>query len=258
MEERKPLIFISNDDGVTAKGINELIKYLRPLGEVVVMAPDSARSGSGCALTVNTPVHYKLIKREPGLTIYSCSGTPVDCVKLARNTILDRTPDLIVGGINHGDNSGTNVHYSGTMGIVIEGCLNGIPSVGFSLCNHAPDADFAPFKPYVVEVARMVLEKGLPDRTCLNVNFPDTQEVKGVKVCEQAVGRWQKEWEPCPRRFDDCYYWLTGEFVNTEPENPKTDNWALAQGYVAITPTTVDVTAYGFIEELTNRLSIQK
>lgn len=250
MKNGKPLILISNDDGVTAKGINELVRFLRPLAEIVVMAPDAARSGSGCALTVTQPVHYRLVKQEPGLTVYSCSGTPVDCVKLAKSTVMERQPDLIVGGINHGDNSGINVHYSGTMGIVIEGCLNGIPSIGFSLSNHAPDADFASYESYIVSIVKLVLEKGLPPHICLNVNIPDTRNIKGIKVCQQAVGRWQREWEPCPRRGESNHFWLTGEFVNLEPENELTDNWALAQGYIAITPTKVDVTAYDFIDEL--------
>ncbi|MEG0647814.1 MAG: 5'/3'-nucleotidase SurE, partial [Bacteroides sp.] len=133
MENQRPLILVSNDDGITAKGISELIKFLRPLGEIVVMAPDSPRSGSGCALTVTEPVHFQQVRRDVGLTVYKCSGTPTDCIKLARNTVLDREPSLVVGGINHGDNSATNVHYSGTMAVVIEGCLNGIPSIGFSL-----------------------------------------------------------------------------------------------------------------------------
>ncbi len=133
MSNRKPLILVSNDDGVVSKGISELVKYLRPLGEIVVMAPDSPRSGNASALTVTQPVHYQLLRKDVGLTVYKCSGTPTDCVKLARNTVLDREPDLVVGGINHGDNSATNVHYSGTMGIAIEGCLNGVPSIGFSL-----------------------------------------------------------------------------------------------------------------------------
>lgn len=256
MKETKPLILVSNDDGVTAKGINELIKYLRPLGDIVVMAPDSARSGSGCAITVTQPVHYALIKQEPGLRVYSCSGAPTDCVKLARNTVLDREPDLVVAGINHGDNSGVNVHYSGTMGAVIEGCLNGIASIGFSLCNHDCDADFSPLRGYIQEITRMVLDGGLPSLTCLNVNFPNTADIKGIKICEQAVGRWMKEWEPCPRRGDNNYFWLTGEFINFEPENTNTDNWALKNGYVAITPTNLDVTAYGFMAELKNRLSL--
>lgn len=250
MENQRPLILISNDDGVMAKGISELIKYLRPLGEIVVMAPDSPRSGSGCALTVTQPVHYQQLRRDVGLTVYKCSGTPVDCIKLARNTVLDRKPDLVVGGINHGDNSATNVHYSGTMAVAIEGCLNGIPSIGFSLCSHDPGADFDTAGPYIRQIAAKVLEKGLPPLTCLNVNFPDTKELKGVKICEQAKGCWTNEWEACPRKMDANYHWLIGEFIDHELDNEKTDRWALANGYVAITPTVVDVTDYHFMDEL--------
>ena len=189
MEKKKPLILISNDDGVWAKGIKELIRFLRPLGEIVVMAPDAARSGSGCALSVTRPVCYEWLSEEPGVKVCSCSGTPVDCIKLACSAVLDREPDLIAGGINHGDNSGINVHYSGTMGLVIEGCLKGIPSIGFSLCDHTPDADFRPLETYVRRITSVVLEYGLPSRTCLNVNFP-RGEIKGVRVCEQATGQW--------------------------------------------------------------------
>lgn len=250
MENKRPLILVSNDDGIMAKGISELVKFLRPLGDIVVMAPDAPRSGSGCAITVTQPVHYQLLRKDVGLTIYKCSGTPTDCVKLARNTVLDRKPDLVVGGINHGDNSATNVHFSGTMGVVIEGCLNGIPSIGFSLCSHEPGADFEPVGPYVRQIASMVLKRGLPPLTCLNVNFPNMKELKGIKVCEQAKGKWTNEWEPCPRKEDRNYYWLIGEFTDDEPDNEKNDHWALANGYVAITPTTVDVTNYGFVDEL--------
>lgn len=250
MENKRPLILISNDDGIMAKGISELIKFLRPLGEIVVMAPDAPRSGSGCAISVTQPVHYQLLRKEVGLTVYKCSGTPADCIKLARNTVLDRKPDLVVGGINHGDNSATNTHYSGTMAVVIEGCLNGIPSIGFSLCSHEPGADFEPSGAYVRQIAAMVLEKGLPPLTCLNVNFPNIKELKGVKVCAQAKGTWTNEWEPCPRKQDSNYYWLIGEFTDEEPDNEKSDRWALANGYAAITPTTVDMTAYGFMDEL--------
>ena len=162
MESKTPLILVSNDDGVMAKGISELVKFLRPLGEIIVMAPDAPRSGSGCALTVTQPVHYQLVKKEVGLTVYKCSGTPTDCIKLARNTVLDRTPDLIVGGINHGDNSATNVHYSGTMGVVIEGRLKGMSSIGYSLCNHFADADFSSSLPYIRRITEQVLELGKP------------------------------------------------------------------------------------------------
>ena len=151
MENQRPLILVSNDDGIIAKGISELIKFLRPLGEIVVMAPDAPRSGSACALTVTEPIRYQLLRKDVGLTVYKCSGTPTDCVKLAFHTVLDRKPDLVVGGINHGDNSSVNVHYSGTMGGVIEGCLKGVPSIGFSLCNHDQDADFEPAGTYIRE-----------------------------------------------------------------------------------------------------------
>ena len=224
MENQRPLILVSNDDGVIAKGISELVKFLRPLGEIVVMAPDAPRSGSASALTVTEPIHYQLVRKDVGLTVYKCSGTPVDCIKLALHTVLDRKPDLIVGGINHGDNSAVNVHYSGTMGVVIEGCLKGVPSIGFSLCCHDPNPDFEPSGPYIREIARQVLEKGLPPLTCLNVNFPNVRELKGVKVCEQSKGQWTNEWENFAHRGDTHYYWLTGEFQNTDSDNEKNDH----------------------------------
>lgn len=250
MENKRPLILVSNDDGIISKGISELIKFLRPLGEVVVMAPDTPRSGTGCSITSNTPIHYQLLRKDVGLTVYKCSGTPTDCVKLALETVLDRTPDLVIGGINHGDNSAVNVHYSGTMGVVIEGCLKGIPSIGFSLCSHDPNADFEPMGPYVRQIVSRVLEKGLPPLTCLNVNAPAIKELQGIRICQQAKGQWTNEWEHFAHRGDEHYYWLTGEFVDTDADNEANDHWALAHGYVAITPTTVDVTAYQLAEEM--------
>lgn len=254
-ENRRPLIFVSNDDGIMAKGVGELIRFLRPLGDIVAMIPDSPRSGGGCGLTVVQPVHYRLMKKEPGLTVYRCTGTPVDCVKLARHTVLEREPDLLVSGINHGDNAAISVHYSGTMGAAIEGCLNGIPSIGFSLANHAPDADFEPTGPYVRRIAQMVLEHGLPPLTCLNVNFPATPQIAGVRVTTQAKGNWAHEWMPCPRRDDPNYFWLTGDFVEKDPAGNDSDSGALAAAYVAITPVTVDMTAYTFLDELRSRCS---
>mgnify|MGYP000249608402 CR=1 FL=1 len=241
---------LSNDDGVEAKGLNELIRGLRGVGEMIVMAPDGPRSGASGAITSEHPVRYYKVREEEDLTVYKCTGTPVDCVKLALHTVVPRRPDVVIGGINHGDNSSVNVHYSGTMGVVIEGCLKGVPSIGFSLCNHEPNADFEPAGPYIREIARLVLEKGLPPLTCLNVNFPDTKELKGVKICEQTKGQWTNEWENFAHRGDAHYYWLTGEFENNDAENEKNDHWALDNGYVAITPTTVDATAYGLIDEL--------
>ena len=250
MKKEKPLILLSNDDGVEAKGLNELIRGLRGMGEIIVMAPDGPRSGASGAITSEHPVKYYKVREEEDLTVYKCTGTPVDCVKLALHTVVPRRPDVVIGGINHGDNSSVNVHYSGTMGVVIEGCLKGVPSIGFSLCNHEPNADFEPAGPYIREIARLVLEKGLPPLTCLNVNFPDTKELKGVKICEQTKGQWTNEWENFAHRGDAHYYWLTGEFENNDAENEKNDHWALDNGYVAITPTTVDATAYGLIDEL--------
>ena len=232
MDNQRPLILVSNDDGITAKGISELIKFLRPLGEIVVMAPDAPRSGTACSLTVNKPIHYQLLRKDVGLTVYKCSGTPTDCVKLAFHTVLDRRPSLVVGGINHGDNSAVNVHYSGTMGVVMEGCLKGVPSIAFSICSHDPNADFEPAGEY------------------LNVNIPDTKELKGVRVCRQTLGQWVNEWENFAHRDDTHYYWLTGTFENAEPDNEATDHWALDNGYIAVTPTTVDVTAYDLMDEL--------
>ncbi len=246
----KPLFLLSNDDGVNAKGINELIKALKGMGEIIVVAPNGPRSGSGSAITSETPVKFHKVRKEDDVTIYKCTGTPVDCIKLALHTIVPRTPDIIIGGINHGDNSSINVHYSGTMGIVIEGCLKGIPSVGFSLCNHSADADFSATLPYIAMIARNILDKGLLPGICLNVNFPDIKEYKGVKICRQTKGTWENEWKVCTHPRGGEYFWLTGNFDNSEPESEGTDHWALDNGYVAVTPTKIDVTAYEVMDEL--------
>ncbi|WP_455671451.1 5'/3'-nucleotidase SurE [Phocaeicola sp.] len=250
MEKKKPLILLSNDDGVSAKGINELIRGLREVGDIIVMAPDGPRSGASGAITSEHPVRFCKVHEEEGLMIYKCNGTPVDCIKLALHAIVPRRPDVVIGGINHGDNSAVNVHYSGTMGVVIEGCLKGIPSIGYSLCNHFADADFSPLLPYVRRITEEVIENGLPVGVCLNVNFPNTSVYKGVRICRQTNGTWDKEWKCCQHPRGGEYYWLTGEFVNFESDAEDTDHWALKHGYVAITPTQIDVTAYGVMNEL--------
>lgn len=255
-QNNKPLILITNDDGLISKGISELVKFVRPLGDIVVVAPDAPRSGASSALTVQDPVSYKLVRQDVGLTVYRCSGTPVDCIKLARHTILDREPDLVVSGINHGDNSAINVHYSGTMGAAIEACLNKIPAIGFSLCDHDMGANFEPMGKYVREITRSVLVNGLPEYTCLNVNFPRVDEVKGVKVCQQAKGRWTNEWEPCPRSFSsEKHFWMAGHFEAEEQGNENSDYQALAEGYGAITPTRVDVTDYANMNRIKSLIS---
>ncbi len=250
MEKHKPLILISNDDGYSAKGINELAKTLAGLGEIVIMAPDGPRSGASAAITSEFPVRYYKVKEEEGLTIYKCTGTPVDCVKLALFELLPRCPDLIVGGINHGDNSAVNVHYSGTMGVVIEGCLKGVPSIGFSLCDHDAEADFKPMLPYVRKIAEQVLSKGLPKGTCLNVNAPKTDTLKGLRICRQTDASWGSEWYRGQHPKGGEYFWLTGKFTNNEPDAEEADRWALEHGYVAITPIQIDMTAYALIDEL--------
>ena len=245
----KPLILITNDDGILSKGISELIDMACTLGNVVGMAPDGPRSAQSNALTMAVPVYYQLERKEPGLEIYKCSGTPTDCVKLALNNVLDRKPDLLFSGINHGSNSGINVIYSGTMGAVFEGCVNEIPSVGFSICDHAKDADFSKAKVYFEQIARKVMIEGLPAGVCLNVNAP-MGDIKGVRLSQQTKGYWTEEFENRTSPHGQDYYWLTGYFLNQEPDNELTDEWALSHGYVAIVPTRVDMTDYEAIKQL--------
>ena len=251
MDNERPLILISNDDGYKARGINFVAELLATFADVVVMAPEGGRSGMGCAITSKDPVYYSLVSEREHLSIYKCSGTPVDCVKMALHELFPhRRPDLIVGGINHGDNSGVNVHYSGTMGIVIEGCMKGIPSVGFSLDSHSPDADFEPCAPYIINIVRQVLERGLPVGSCLNVNFPATPLYEGVKVCHMARGEWTQEWEGRPHPRGGHYYWLVGSFSMCDDNPQGADRSNLNEGYVAITPIQIDMTDYSLMEEM--------
>ena len=288
----RPLILISNDDGYEAKGINSLIEMVRPLADIIVCAPEGARSGMACAFSATEPL--TLIKRreergerremgereekqeereerremgeESGsVEVWSCSGTPVDCVKMALHELCPRKPDLILGGINHGDNGSVNTHYSGTMGVVMEGCMKYIPSVAFSLCDHRADADFSPLIPYVRQITERVLQEGLPKGVCLNVNFPVVDNpppstlhlppYKGIRVCRMAFGTWGNELRKCrhPRGYD--YWWMVGSYTNDEPEAEDTDNWALQHGYVAITPTRIDVTAYEAMDAISQLLT---
>lgn len=250
MTTEKPLILISNDDGYRAKGINSLIDMIGDMGQLIVCAPEEARSGFSAAFSATTPLLLNQRMKREGLEVWSCTGTPVDCVKIALANVCPRTPDLIIGGINHGDNASVNTHYSGTMGVVREGCLKYIPSVAFSLCDHSDDADFEPLRPYIREITQKVLQSGLPRGVCLNVNFPLVSTFKGLKVCRMAFGTWGDETVKCihPRGFD--YYWMTGSYTNDEPEATDTDNWALTHGYIAITPTRIDVTDYDTVARL--------
>lgn len=251
MDKYKPLILISNDDGFRAKGINCLIDMLRDLGRIIVCAPDGARSGYSCAFSAELPLTLRLQHKEEDLEIWSSNGTPVDCVKLALDRLCKgETPKIVIGGINHGDNASVNNHYSGTMGVTKEGCMKYIPSVAFSLCDHSPDANFEPLRPYIREITERVLREGLPKGVCLNVNFPVVDKLKGVKVCRMAAASWINECEKHihPRGYD--YYWMVGSYRNDEPEATDTDNYALTHGYVAITPTRIDVTHYEALESM--------
>lgn len=246
----KPFLLVSNDDGVQARGLRFLIDTLRPVADLLVVAPDGPRSGGACSITSTRPLHYSVLQQEPGLTVCSCTGTPVDCVKLALNVFRDRKPDLVVGGINHGDNSSVNSHYSGTMGVATEGALQGFPAVAFSLCDHSPAADFAPLAPYLVDFVFKTIAVGLPPFTCLNVNFPRRERFEGVKICRMARSRWENELERREHPWGGEYFWLAGNCRELEPEAADTDRWALTHGYVAVTPTQLDVTATGLVEIL--------
>ncbi len=251
MKNKRPLILISNDDGYQAKGINSLIEMLRDMADLLVCAPDSARSGYACAFTANDPLRLQLRREEEGVQVWVSNGTPVDCVKLALSQLCtERKPDMVIGGINHGDNASVNTHYSGTMGITMEGCMKYIPSVAYSICDFSADADFEPLRPYIRHITAKVLAEGLPRGVCLNVNFPVVERYQGVKVCRMAYGTWSREVvkEHHPRGYD--YYWMVGHYSNDEPERDDTDNWALAHGYIAITPTRMDVTAYEAMEQV--------
>ncbi len=250
MNFKRPLILISNDDGYMAKGINCLVDMIRDMADIFVCAPESARSGFSCAFSATEPLRLQQRRKEEGLEVWSSNGTPVDCVKLALNQFFtDRLPDMVIGGINHGDNASVNTHYSGTMGVTLEGCMKYIPSVAFSLCDHRDDADFEPLRPYVRMITAKVLAEGLPKGVCLNVNFP-LAAFQGVRVCRMAHGTWYDECvkERHPRGYD--YYWMVGSYRNDEPEAEDTDNWALTHGYVAITPTQYDVTNYPMLEQM--------
>lgn len=252
-ETMRPLILISNDDGYQAPGINRLIEMVRDYGDVLVCAPEEPRSGMACAFTATQPLTLTLRRRESGVAVWSSNGTPVDCVKLALAELCDRRPALVLGGINHGDNASVNTHYSGTMGVTMEGCMKYLPSVAFSLCDHREDADFGPLEPYVRRITQQVLREGLPKGVCLNVNFPVAQQFQGVRVCRMALGTWDSEVTRChhPRGYD--YWWMMGHYRSDEPEAEDTDRWALDHNYVAITPTRMDVTDYDYLDYLKSK-----
>ncbi|MEN0005532.1 MAG: 5'/3'-nucleotidase SurE [Bacteroidota bacterium] len=244
----KPLILVTNDDGITAPGIRNLVTIAKELGEVVVVAPDSPQSGMGHAISVHDPIrlHQSRALKDLGVEAWECSGTPVDCVKLAKNVVLkDREIAICVSGINHGSNAAINIIYSGTLSAAMEASLEGIPSIGFSLLDFSYDANFTEAAPHVKHLIEHVLENGLEHGLLLNVNIPAVPraEIKGIKVCRQAEARWVEDFAEAEDPRGQKYYWLTGKFVN-EDKGTDTDVWALENNYISVVPSMHDLTDY--------------
>lgn len=246
------LILITNDDGLYAAGLRTLLEVTEEFGKVVLISTLESMSGMSQALTVKTPLRVKLLEENGNHRIYTCNGTPTDIVKLAINQLLERKPDWVVSGINHGANASVSVLYSGTMAAAIEGCLYGIPSVGFSLNDFSPKADFSVCKKYIRQVMKKLQKNHLPDGICLNVNIPSVPKdtIRGIKICRQARGNWKEEFEKRKDPMGKTYYWLTGFYQNHEPEATDTDEWALTNNYVSVVPVTVDMTAHNYLKDL--------
>lgn len=247
----RPLILITNDDGVASKGLRTLDEVAQEFGDVVVMAPERNASAQSLSLTTTRPLRVRDVKHAEGLDVYCCDGTPVDCVKLAVEHFCPRQPDLVLSGINHGSNSSINVIYSGTMGAAIEAAALGFNSIGFSLLSHNPDADFEPGIPYVRHIIGTVLSQGLPPNVSLNVNIPKlpAEEIRGIRICHEAMARWLDSFE---RRVDPIgrpYWWLTGKFDCLDP-SPESDEYALRHGYVSVVPVHPDYTCYDAIAKI--------
>lgn len=247
---KKKLILITNDDGILAPGLAALANIARPFGEVVIVAPNSPQSGMGHAITINQPIRLHKIKSFEGMEAYECSGTPVDCVKLAKNVLLkNRTIDICLSGINHGSNASINIIYSGTMSAAMEASLEDIPSIGFSLLDYSFEADFKASEDYIKDIIRLALERGINNCKLLSVNIPKLKksEIKGVKVCKQAEGRWDEEFMEAKDPRNEPYYWLTGKFVSVD-QSKNSDIWALENGYISIVPSGHDLTVYPALE----------
>lgn len=248
---QKPLILVTNDDGITAPGIRNLVSFMNEIGDVVVVAPNSPQSGKGHAITINATLTYEEIQLEGSQKDYALSGTPVDCVKFALDKILDRKPDLVVSGINHGANSSINVIYSGTMSAAVEAGVEGLQAIGFSLLDFAWDADFSQSKTFIQKIVRKVLDNPLPKGVVLNVNIPKLkkEEIKGIRVCKQANAKWEENFDERINPHGKKYYWLSGYFNNMDTSEDA-DETALSNGYVSVVPVKFDLTAHEYISEL--------
>lgn len=245
-------ILITNDDGIDAPGIKFLISFLKPLGRLVVVAPETGMSGMGHAVTIKNPLRIQHLPNDGDVERYTTSGTPADCVKLGLNQVLKCKPDLIVSGINHGSNHSINVLYSGTMAAAIEGAMQNIPSVGFSMCNPSTKVDFSFMESYVQNICTRLLTTGLTAGTCINVNFPNTDKPAGVKVCRQSIGYWNEEFDSRLDVHHQPYYWLKGDFIIPEVQED-TDENALQQGFISIVPVTIDLTAHTVLDITRNQ-----
>lgn len=253
MSEERPLIFVTNDDSVHSKGIKMLVDTMKKFGYVVVIAPDSPQSGMGHAITIHDPIRLTKVNLFEGVDVYSCSGTPVDCVKIGIYEVMKRKPDLLVSGINHGANTATNVLYSGTMSAAVEGAMEGIPSIGFSLDSFDANADFTVACEVAESVISEVLKNGMMANTCLNVNIPfvKTYDHKGIKVCRQAHAYWEDSFDKRKDQFGKDYYWLAGNFKDMQ-QTEDTDLYWIEKGYSTVVPTQFDLTSYNAIKELEN------
>lgn len=250
MTKKRPLILITNDDSITAKGIHSLVEAVKDLGDILIVAPDKPQSGMGHAITIHSPLRLKKSDVFQNYEAYTCSGTPVDCVKLAIYEVLRKKPDILLSGINHGSNAATNVLYSGTMSAAVEGAIEHIPSIGFSLLNHDADADFSHAQPYVRKITEAVIKNGLQKGVCLNVNIP-REKINGTKICRQGVAFWEDSFDKRKDPFGGDYYWLTGKFRETDNATD-TDLYALQNDFISIVPTQFDLTAHYTIGEINN------
>jgi len=253
---KKPLILVTNDDGITAPGLRSLIRLMAEIGDVVVVAPDSPQSGMGHAITLDSTLFSSKVtidSNDGAIEEYSCSGTPADCVKLGLQELLERKPDICVSGINHGSNSSINVIYSGTMSAAIEAGIEGIPAIGFSLCDYTWDANFESSGEAVKSIVSESLKNGIPKGVVLNVNIPklNQKDFKGIKICRQARANWKEKFDKRTNPMGKDYYWLTGEFELLD-KGEDTDEWALANGYISVVPTQFDLTAHHAIQQLNN------
>lgn len=249
--KQKPLIFITNDDGIFSKGIRSLVEVAQEMGEVIVIAPDKPQSGMGHAITVNNVLRMNESDIFPGVKAYTCTGTPVDCVKLGIYELMKRKPDLLLSGVNHGENTSTNVLYSGTMSAAVEGAMENIPSIGFSLADFSSDADFSVSKQVIGEMIQKILKNSIPNGVCLNVNIPkvDSESFMGIKVCRGAHAYWEDRFDKRLDQFGNPYYWLTGEFANQD-KGEDTDLYALKHNFASVVPIQFDMTAYHVMSDL--------